>query len=43
MISKALIDSYIIYDEFALVNNVLRKYDNMKEEIKNTSTVHQRY
>ena len=43
MISKALIDSYIIYDEFVLVNNVLRKYDNMKEEIKNTSSVHQRY
>ena len=34
LISKALTDSYISYDEFVLVNNVLRKYNEMKEEIK---------
>ena len=35
MISKALIDSYINYDEFVSVINVLREYNEMKEEIKN--------
>ena len=32
-------------DEFVLVNNVLKTYNDMKEEIKNlkTSTVHQRF
>ena len=35
LISKSLIDSYISHDEFALVNNVLREYSEMKEEIKN--------
>ena len=35
LISKALIDSYINCEEFALVNNVLREYYEMKEEIKN--------
>ena len=34
LISKALVDSYISYDEFVLENNVLREYDDMKEEIK---------
>ena len=29
-ISKALIDSYISYDEFVLLNNALREYDDMK-------------
>ena len=29
------INSYISNDEFLLVNNVLREYDNMKEAIKN--------
>ena len=33
--SKALIDSHISHDEFASVNNVLREYNEMKEEIKN--------
>ena len=49
-ISRALINSYISHDEFALVNvlimnNVLRKYNDMKEEIKylKTSIVHQRF
>ena len=34
LISKALIDSYISHDKFVLVNNVLREYYEMKEEIK---------
>ena len=34
LISKALIDSYIRQNEFVLVNNVLREYSEMKEEIK---------
>ena len=33
LISKALNDSYINHDEFIPVNNVLRKYDEMKEKI----------
>ena len=37
LISKALINSNINCDEFALIN-VLREYDNMKEEIKNLKT-----
>ena len=35
LISKALINSYISHDEFVLVNNVLREYNDIKEEIKN--------
>ena len=27
-------DSYIIHDQFVPVNNVLRKFDDMKEEVK---------
>ena len=27
-------DSYIIHDRFVSVNNVLRKFDDMKEEVK---------
>ena len=27
-------DSYFSHDEFVSVNNVLREYDEMKEEIK---------
>ena len=34
LISKDLIDSSITYDEFVLVNNSLKKYNEMKEEIK---------
>ena len=33
LISKALIDSYINNDKFVSVNNVLREYNEMKEEI----------
>ena len=31
LISKVLIDSNISHDEFALINNVLKEYDSMKE------------
>ena len=34
LISKALIDSYISHDEFVSLNNLLREYYEMKEEIK---------
>ena len=32
LISKSLIESYIIHDEFVSVNNVLREYNEMKNE-----------
>ena len=35
LISKALLDSYLNHDEFVSINNVLREYNEMKEEIKN--------
>ena len=38
LISKALIDSVIIHDEFVLINNALKEYNEMKEEIKNLKT-----
>ena len=38
LISKFLIDSYISHDELVSVNNGLREYDEMKEEIKNRET-----
>ena len=38
LISKNLIDSVIIHDEFILINNMLKKYNKMKEEIKNLKT-----
>ena len=38
LISKALIDSNISHDDFLLINNVLKEYDNLKEEIKNLKT-----
>ena len=34
LISKPLIDSVISHDEFVLINNVLKEYSKMKEEIK---------
>ena len=37
-ISKTLIDSVVSHDEFVLINNVLKEYDEMKEEIKNLKT-----
>ena len=38
LISEALIDSNINHDEFVLKNNVLKKYDDVNEEIKNLKT-----
>ena len=35
-IFKALIDSYINHDEFVLVNNALKEYNEMKEEFKDS-------
>ena len=45
LISKALIDSNISHDEFVLINNALKEYDDMKEEIKYLKiyTVHGRF
>ena len=31
-----LIDSSISYDEFVLINDAVKEYGNMKEEIKKT-------
>ena len=39
LISKALKNSNISHDEFILINNVLKEYDNMKEEIKDLKKV----
>ena len=35
--SKAWIYSNISHDEFVSVNNVLKEYDDMKEETKNSN------
>ena len=35
LISKALIDLCFSHDEFVSINNVLRQYNGMKEQIKN--------
>ena len=46
LISKVLFDSVIIYDEFVLINNALKEYDKMKEEIKNLkklSSIYRRF
>ena len=36
--SKTLINPVISHDEFVLINNVLKEYDEVKEEIKNLKT-----
>ena len=38
LISKAFIDSLISNDKFVLINNVVSKYNEMKEEIKSLKT-----
>ena len=38
LICKALIDSNISHDEFVLINNALKEYDNIKQEIKKLKT-----
>ena len=45
LVSRALIDLCTSHDEFVAMNNVLREYDDMKEETQNlkTSTVIQRF
>ena len=35
LISKSLIGTYISHDEFVSINNVLREYNETKEEMKN--------
>ena len=42
-ISKALSNSYITNDEFVLVNKVLREYNEMKEEMKNSKNAVEYY
>ena len=36
--SKALVDSVASHDEYVLINNVIKEYDEMKEEIENLKT-----
>ena len=38
LIAKTLIDSNVSHDKRVLINNVLNKYDKMKEEVKNLNT-----
>ena len=38
LISRALINSVITHDEFPLINNVLKEYNEIKKEIKNLKT-----
>ena len=37
-ISKTVMVSYITHDELVSINNVLKEYHEMKEEIKNPET-----
>ena len=37
LISKAFIDSNTSHDELVLINNVIKEYDDIKEEIKNSN------
>ena len=39
LISKALIDSFTSHDDFVLINNVLKEYDDMKEKIRNSNNI----
>ena len=38
LISKALFNSYTSHDQLVSINNVLREYYEMKEEIENPET-----
>ena len=38
LVSNALIDSIISHDEFVLINNILKEYIEMKQEIKTLKT-----
>ena len=37
LISKAIIELVFSHDEFVLINNALKEYEEMKEEIKNSN------
>ena len=37
--SKALIDSNIIHNEFDSINNVVKEYNDMKEDLNNQSKI----
>ena len=37
LISKTLIDAVLSHDEFVLINNVLKEYDDMKQKNKNSN------
>ena len=37
LISKSLINSVVTHDEFVLINKVLKEYEEIKEEIKNSN------
>ena len=39
LIFKTLIDSNISNDEFVLINIVLKEYDNIKKETKNSDNI----
>ena len=39
LISKSLIDPYIIHEKFVSVNNVIREYNEMKEKKEIKSSV----
>ena len=41
LICKTLIDSYISHEKFILVNNMFKKYDEMKKEINKALTIYQ--
>ena len=38
LISKNVIDTYTSHDDFVSINNVLREYIEVKEEVKNRET-----
>ena len=44
-LSKRLNESYVSHFEFVVINNVLKEYNEMEEEIKNlkTQTANQRF
>ena len=37
LISKTLVDSNFSHEEFVLINNVLKRFYDMKKEIKNSN------
>ena len=45
LISKSLINSNINHDEFVSINNVVKEYKEIKEEIRNlkTQSIYQRF